>query len=67
MQQGDPTDGEFVGVARSEHGKAPTLAHAIEDAYEKGKQKGHRSFRVEKIVVTGDNPITEYRVVLRPD
>lgn len=67
MQQGDPTGDEFVGVARNEHGKAPSLAGAIEDAYEKGKQKGHRSFRVHQIVVSGENPINEYKVVLRPN
>jgi hypothetical protein len=52
-------DGDFEG-------KGASLSAAIADGYEKGKASGNRTFTVHKIVVTGTNPINEYKVVLRP-
>ena len=70
MQQdeGGQASGEaYEGVARSSGGRATaeTLAEAISQAWDKGKHR-HKSFRVAEITVSGDNPISEYRVVLRP-
>lgn len=47
-------------------GKGPSLSAAIEHGWNKGKDAGHRTLTVHKIVVTGSNPISEYKVILRP-
>jgi hypothetical protein len=62
----DDENGFYVGVARAEGDMArPTLEEAIEDAYEKGKASGKTKFRVAEIIVTGSNPINEYKVFLQ--
>ncbi len=61
MTQGDgqSASGEF-------HGQGRELHAAIEDAWSKRSQNDPKTLRVVEINVTGDNPISGYRVVLRP-
>jgi|GraSoiStandDraft_16_1057320.scaffolds.fasta_scaffold3414088_2 hypothetical protein len=58
-QGGGPGSGEF-------HGEGRDLHTAIEDAWGKRSQNDPKTLRVAEISVTGDNPISGYRVVLRP-
>jgi hypothetical protein len=48
------------------HGEGRDLHAAIEDAWSKRSQNDPKTLRVADITVTGDNPISGYRVVLRP-
>ncbi len=58
----------FVGIARAEEGMtAPSIEEALANAYEQGKKAtGLTRYRVVDIVVSGTNPINEYKVVLTP-
>ena len=42
------------------------LEDAFNKAWEHGKASGHRVFRVQEILVWGDNPISGYRVIIIP-
>jgi hypothetical protein len=48
------------------HGDGKTLNAAFDDAWERGKSSGHRVFRVQQIIVWGENPISGYRVIITP-
>lgn len=55
------------GQSASEfHGQGRDLHTAIEDAWSKRSQNDPKTLRVAEIRVAGDNPISGYRVVLRP-
>jgi hypothetical protein len=55
------------GQSASEfHGQGRDLHTAIEDAWSKRSQNDPKTLRVAEISVTGDNPISGYRVVLKP-
>jgi hypothetical protein len=47
-------------------GNGRDIQAAFDDAWERGKASGHRSFRVQEIFVWGENPISGYRVVITP-
>jgi hypothetical protein len=47
-------------------GDGRTLNDAFNNAWDKGKRDGHRAFRVQTILVWGENPISGYRVILGP-
>ena len=48
-------------------GDGRDLAAAIENAWENAKgQSGHRTYRVQEILVWGENPISGYRVIITP-
>ena len=47
-------------------GESATVEDALKDAYEKGKASGHKVFRVEEILIVGDNPLSGYAVVIGP-
>jgi hypothetical protein len=48
-------------------GDGRDLPTAIANAWENGKaQSGHRAYRVQEILVWGENPISGYRVILTP-
>ena len=47
-------------------GEDATVEKALNNAYEKGKASGHKVFRVEEILIVGDNPLSGYAVVIGP-
>ena len=47
-------------------GDDATVEDALKNAYEKGKASGHKIFRVEEILIVGDNPLSGYAVVIGP-
>lgn len=61
MNQG----GAQTGGARELHGQGNNLHAAIEDAWGKRSHEDPTTLRVTDIVVTGTNPITGYRVILK--
>jgi hypothetical protein len=58
----------FAGRAAVEEGlgAGATLEKAIDNAYQnaRGNQTGRKTFRVAHIYVSGDNPISEYTVIV---
>jgi hypothetical protein len=58
----------FLGRATVEKGAGagPTLEKAIDNAYQeaRGNQTGRKTYRVAHIYVSGDNPISEYTVII---
>jgi hypothetical protein len=52
-------------LGRSSPGRGETLEQALEDAYEKGKDRG-RCFRVVEIQFCGTNPISDFKVWVTP-
>lgn len=59
MSQGaESRGGEF-------HGQGRDLHSAIQDAWGKRSPNDPKELRVAEIRVTGDNPISGYRVILR--
>ena len=67
----DPRAELFVGSARVEDdtaGAGRTLMAAIENAYQNARRddpSGRRNYQVLQIIVSGDNPISEYTIVLQ--
>lgn len=56
-------------LAQFEHeytGEGEKLKDALNVAYEKGKESGHKVFRVQEIFIRGDNPLSGYGVVITP-
>jgi hypothetical protein len=54
---------ELAGIP----GDGPDLPTATANAWENAKrQTGHRMYRVQEILVWGENPISGYRVILAP-
>jgi hypothetical protein len=47
-------------------GDDATVEDALKNAYESGKESGHKVFRVEEIFIVGDNPLSGYAVVIGP-
>jgi hypothetical protein len=48
-------------------GDGRDLQAAIANAWENAKgQSGHRTYRVQEILVWGENPISGYRVIITP-
>ena len=48
-------------------GDGRDLPEAIANAWENAKrQSGHRTYRVQEILVWGENPISGYRVIITP-
>jgi hypothetical protein len=55
-----------LATEQSYPGDGRTLDAAFNNAWERGKSAGHRAFRVQAILVWGENPISGYRVILGP-
>lgn len=56
----------FVGVSPREPGGTPNLQEAFEDAWEQAKSST-KKLRLLTIEADGENPITEFRVVMKGD
>jgi len=67
----DPLAEMFVGNATVEEdavGTGKTLEAAIANAYEAARRadgQGRRHYQVAQIIVSGDNPISEYSIILQ--
>ena len=62
------TENVWVGSSLHSKTKAVTIEAAATDAYDQAKPHypGKAAFLIEKIYVRGNNPLTEYLVVLVP-
>jgi hypothetical protein len=64
MSERDPLAPAENTWAGSSKGEKANLADAIADAWAQAPDHGVQAFRVIDIYVTGNNPITEYRVIV---
>jgi hypothetical protein len=59
-------DGIFVGTSRRKDDEPPLLEEAVANAYDKARDGGRTPpYRVLEIWVDGENPLSEYIVVLQ--